>query len=50
MAGAIMNKVWDLFGMDTAEKEEEYDDVDEVENEVEKKQKIEEFLEEEIKQ
>ncbi|MFR5684087.1 MAG: cell division protein SepF [Clostridia bacterium] len=34
MAGAIMNKVWDLFGMDTAEKEEEYDDVDEVENEV----------------
>lgn len=34
MAGAIMNKVWDLFGMDTAEKEEEYDDVDEVESEV----------------
>ena len=27
MSGAIMNKVWDLFGMDSAEdKENEYDD------------------------
>lgn len=26
MAGAIMNKVWDLFGMDTAEKEEDYEE------------------------
>jgi len=25
MAGAIMNKVWDLFGMDTAEEKEEED-------------------------
>ena len=26
MSGALMNKVWDLFGMDSAEPEEEYDD------------------------
>ena len=26
MSGALMNKVWDLFGMDSAEAEEEYDD------------------------
>ena len=36
MAGALMNKVWDLFGMDSAEQEEdddvyenEYDDEEE---------------------
>ena len=27
MSGALMNKVWDLFGMDTAEAEE-YDEED----------------------
>ena len=26
MSGALMNKVWDLFGMDSAEPDEEYDD------------------------
>ena len=38
MAGALMNKVWDLFGMDTAEPEEEkniYDYEDEETNEEE---------------
>ena len=29
MSGALMNKVWDLFGMDRAEEEEDYD-VDDV--------------------
>lgn len=28
MAGALMNKVWDLFGMDTADQEENYEDED----------------------
>ena len=39
MSGALMNKVWDLFGMDSAEAEEyddenvyEYDDEEEVED------------------
>ena len=38
MSGALMNKVWDLFGMDSAEPEEydeenvyEYDDEEEIE-------------------
>ena len=42
MSGALMNKVWDLFGMDSAEPEEyedeniyEYDERDEEENEEE---------------
>ena len=28
MSGALMNKVWDLFGMDRAEEEEDYDNED----------------------
>ena len=39
MSGALMNKVWDLFGMDTAEAEEydeedvyEYEDEEEIED------------------
>ena len=28
MSGALMNKVWDLFGMDKAEQEEDYDNED----------------------
>ena len=36
MSGALMNKVWDLFGMDSAEPEEyEDEDVYEYENEEE---------------
>ena len=42
MAGALMNKVWDLFGMDSAEPEEYdeeniYDYEDEVEEEEDRK-------------
>ena len=54
MSGALMNKVWDLFGMDSAEPEE-YDDenVYEYEDEEEevrkKKWKIKNYLEEETK-
>ena len=32
MAGAIMNKVWDLFGMDTERNEEELEEKDYNEN------------------
>lgn len=40
MSGALMNKVWDLFGMDKAEQEEDYDneDVYEYEDEEEEEQ------------
>ena len=40
MSGALMNKVWDLFGMDRAEEEEDYDneDVYEYEDEDEEEQ------------
>jgi len=40
MSGALMNKVWDLFGMDRAEEEEDYDneDVYEYEDEEEEEQ------------
>ena len=40
MSGALMNKVWDLFGMDKAEPEEDYDneDVYEYEDEDEQEQ------------
>lgn len=41
MSGAIMNKVWDLFGMDNAEdkdeNEYEYEDYEQPEEEVEEK-------------
>ena len=41
MSGAIMNKVWDLFGMDTAEDKEEneyeYEDYEQEEDIVEEK-------------
>ncbi len=41
MSGAIMNKVWDLFGMDTAEdkdeNEYEYEDYEQEQEEVEEK-------------
>ena len=41
MSGAIMNKVWDLFGMDTAEDKDEneydYEDYDQEEEVEEKK-------------
>ena len=41
MSGAIMNKVWDLFGMDTAEDKEEneyeYEDYEQEQEEVEEK-------------
>ncbi len=35
MAGAFMNKVWDLFGMDTAEQEEFEEDIYDIEEEEE---------------
>ena len=41
MSGAIMNKVWDLFGMDTAEDKDEneydYEDYEQEEEAVEEK-------------
>ena len=39
MSGALMSKVWDLFGMDTAE--EEYDEEDIYENEYDEEEEIE---------
>ena len=38
MSGALMNKVWDLFGMDRAEEEEDYDNEDVYEYEDEEEQ------------
>ena len=47
MSGALMNKVWDLFGMDSAEPEEyeddniyDYDNNEEEEIEDNKKQRV----------
>ena len=40
MAGAIMNKVWDLFGMDTAEDKEEEDVYNNLEDEYNQEEEI----------
>lgn len=34
MSGALMNKVWDLFGMDTQEEEDVYEEENEYDEEV----------------
>ena len=41
MAGAIMDKVWGLFGMDNAEREEYDDEVDFIEDEYEEEEETE---------
>ena len=41
MSGAIMDKVWGLFGMDTAEPEEEYEDGYEYEYDEEENEEVE---------
>ena len=46
MAGALMNKVWNLFGMDSAEPEE-YEDEEVYEDEDEELEEDKKYLEEE---